>query len=529
MSRPHTATRAFVLGLDGVPWTLIEQWTDDGTLPNFKRLREEGATGPLESTSPPTTSLSWPSIATGVWPDKHGIYGFQKFLPSYSHRMYTSRDLRQPALWDQLGPSIVGNVPMTYPASEIDGELVTGMLTPSTDEQFTHPPELGARIRKQIPNYRISLDYTEYADRVDAFPAAVDDLLAMRRELLELLMAERDDWELFFFVFVAPDRLQHLVWDEKRLREHYQRLDEILGQVMAYTDDHDADLYVVSDHGFGPVEEIVYVNHYLEREGYLVRRGDDGTRGALARAGISRDSVTSALERLGITEERLLAALPRSVLDAVAAQFPGDDALYDVDYSQTTAFVHDAGNCFINDTERFENGIVPPERVPAVKAELIDYFESITDDDGDRLFRVFDGDELHSADDDSPDIIVNAVDGYESRNAIADTPAADPDVTVASHRHEGVVCCRGPSIEGGVAIDDATVVDVAPTLLHGLGKPVPSNADGDVRFDVFHEDAPAANRAVTTTTVGRQQTDEAADDDQFDDVEERLQGLGYME
>jgi len=170
--------RAFVLGLDGVPWRLIEQWSDEGELPNFARMREEGASGTLESTRPPTTPLAWPSIATGVWPDKHGIYGFQNLSSEYSHEMYTSRDLQQPALWEQLGPAHVGNVPMTYPVSEIDGTMVTGMMTPSTDREFTHPPELRDEIESRIPNYEISLDYPEYADRLDDFEVAVDDVLA---------------------------------------------------------------------------------------------------------------------------------------------------------------------------------------------------------------------------------------------------------------------------------------------------------------------------------------------------------------
>ncbi len=45
---------------------------------------------------------------------------------------------------------------------------------------------------------------------------------------------------------------------------------------MEYTERHDADLYVVSDHGFGPIYELVYVNHVLEREG---TSADAKTRG----------------------------------------------------------------------------------------------------------------------------------------------------------------------------------------------------------------------------------------------------------
>ncbi len=517
-----------MLGLDGVPWSLIERWSDEGELPNFARMREEGAAGSLESTRPPTTPLAWPSIATGVWPDKHGVYGFQNLSSSYSHRMYTSHDLAQPALWELVSPAVVGNVPMTYPATEVDGTLVTGMMTPSVDSEFAHPPEFAEEVRERIPDYRISLNYPDYADRLEEFPAAVDEMLDTRRELMRLLMERHDDWRLFFFVYTAPDRFQHLVWDEEKLRAHYRELDDLLGEVIEYVDERDADLYVVSDHGFGPIERLVYVNYYLEREGYLVERDDAGTRGALASLGISRETVMGALNRVGVSEELLVSALPRSLVDSVAEQIPGDHALYDVDYDATIAFVHDAGNCYVNDTERFDDGIVPPSRVPEVKAELVDLFESVTDEDGERILDVFDGDDLFPTDERSPDLIVNGRGIYETRNAIADEPIGDTGSTVASHRAEGIVLCRGPSIEPDAELKGARVVDVAPTLLHGIGSAVPENADGRVLFDAFREDAAPARTKVERVEVTRADRDGTVDDD-FTDVEDRLKGLGYME
>ncbi|SFB93830.1 Predicted phosphohydrolase or phosphomutase, AlkP superfamily [Halobiforma haloterrestris] len=524
-----TSQRAFVLGLDGVPWRLIERWSDEGELPNFAKLREEGASGPLESTTPPTTPLAWPSIATGVWPDKHGIYGFQNLSSEYSHEMYTSHDVKQPPLWEQVSPAHVGNVPMTYPAREIDGTMVTGMMTPSTEREFTHPPELKDEIDRRIPDYEISLDYPEYADRLDDFETAVSEMLADRRELMRLQMENAgDDWRLFFFVYTAPDRFQHLIWDMDRLLEHYRSLDDVLGEVMSYTDRHDADLYVVSDHGFGEIEQLVYVNHILEREGYLFRREDEGTRGALASLGISRDRIRDALQRVGISEEVLVSKLPRRLLDTVAEQIPGDHALYDVDYERTMAFVHDAGNCYINDTARFDNGVVDPENVPDIKAELAEVFESVTDSEGRQLLQVYDGEELFPTDESSPDLIVNGIDGYESRNAIADEPFGDTGTYAASHRSTGIVLCRGPSIDAGATLRGARVVDVAPTLLHGIGEPVPKNADGRVLFDAFDEEAKPATTKVRRSDVSRLETDDDVDED-FDDVEDRLKGLGYME
>lgn len=522
------AEGAFVLGLDGVPWELIDRWSEDGSLPNFARMRNEGATGPLDSTRPATTPLAWPAIATGVWPDKHGIYGFQKLSSSYSQRMYTSQDYTQPPIWEQLESVAVGNVPMTYPAAEVDGELVTGMITPSVDHDFTHPPELADTIKERIPDYQISLNYPDYANRLDDFEDAVADILANRRELMRLLLERANEPELVFFVYTAPDRFQHLIWDEERILEHYKDLDDILGEVIEYTDEQGLDLYVVSDHGFGPIERLAYPNHFLEREGYLFQEEDDGTRGALASLGISRDRVTGALNRIGITEEFLVSALPRQLVDSVAEQIPGQHALYDVDYEQTMAFVHDTGTLYINDTERFEDGVVSADRRPALATELRKLFESITDEDGQRVFVVYDGDELFPTDPSAPDLVINGTNRYEARNAITDTPFGDPSPTAASHRTEGIMLCRGPSIEAGGTIRGARVVDVAPTLLHGIGKPVPSNADGRVLFDAYHPEAePSGTKVRRLEVTGKR--DERSVDEDFSGVEDRLKGLGYME
>jgi len=171
-----------------------------------------GAAGPLESTMPPTTALAWPSIATGVKPDKHGVYGFQNLHSDYSHQINTSADVDHPTLWDQLSPAVVANVPMTYPAPSIDGGSRRRDDGPG-DERAVHPSD-GApgRNYRSDPRLRIGLTWSEYTDRNDAFLGDLDALVNARRDLMELLM-DREDWRLFFFVYTAPDRLQHLLWD----------------------------------------------------------------------------------------------------------------------------------------------------------------------------------------------------------------------------------------------------------------------------------------------------------------------------
>jgi predicted AlkP superfamily phosphohydrolase/phosphomutase len=522
------AERAFELGLDGVPWYLLEQFTDDGELPNFQRLRDEGAAGPLASTKLANTPVAWPSIASGKLPDAHGLYEFFRLGSDYRQEPYTNQDVRAPMLWDVLSPAVVGNVPMTYPAPDVDGTVVSGMMSPQIDRQSTHPPELADEIADRIPNYEIGLDWSDYKGREDEFLADLADLVDARRDLLEL-MQETADWRLFFFVFTAPDRLQHLVWDEAVILDHYRTLDAILGDVMDYCETNDATLYVVSDHGFGPIEQTINVNRILANKGYLTEKADDGTRGVLDQVGITKDRVMDVLETVGITDEVLLERLPKSIVDSVASHIPGDHALYDVDFGRTQAFFHGMGSVYVNDAERFDQGTVAPGDRDRVKSEVYDLLSGLVDPaTGEQVLEVYDGDTRFYRDDDSPDLVVVPKDGYVAKAALADEAFGGVGETAASHRNEGTFFAWGPDVAAGVQLDAASVLDVTPTLLHGLGEPIPADADGAPLMDVYREGSAPAETPIESTPFGSQEaTGEGIDE--FDDVEDRLRGLGYVE
>ncbi|MFC7236122.1 alkaline phosphatase family protein [Halosegnis marinus] len=523
--------RAVVLGLDGVPWDLIDRWTEAGELPAFARLRREGAAGPLASTTPPTTPLAWPSIATGVWPDKHGIHGFRRLTRDYGHELYGANACRHPRLWEMVSPAHVGNVPMTYPAGEVDGKLVAGMLSRSTGagEGFTHPPELADEVAERIPDYRIGLSWADYADDPDALVADIGEMVEARRELFRLLAEDEPaPWRLLFFVFTAPDRLQHLVWDEDVLLDHYERLDDVLAEVMETVEERGATLYVVSDHGFGPVERHANVNTALAEAGYLARKGS-ASRGTLARLGVSKAGVKRALGSVGIDDRALVRALPDALVRGVAATVPGDHVLFDVDYPNTTAFCYGPGLVYVNDTERFAAGTVAPEDVPAVRAEVAAMLRDVTDPEtGEAALDVYEGGDGEGA----PDLVVDARDPLEVSTSLADAVFTDPESVNASHRSEGVLLAWGPDIAPGSAPAAASVVDLAPTLLHVLGEPVPAGADGRVLHEILRPDSGPGTREVETREYRtRERSSPAPRTDRADagDVEDRLRGLGYIE
>lgn len=522
--------RAFVLGLDGVPWDLIHKWAERGDLPAFAEVLETGAAGPLESTVPASTPLAWPSIATGTWPDKHGIYWFRKLVADGTHRINTSEDMDQPALWEYLTPAVVGNVPMTYPAPEIDGKLVSGMMSPKVTDEIAHPTSVAETISEQIPEYRIGLDWKEYADSQEEFESDLSELVSVRRQLMQLLM-ETDDWRLFFFVYTAPDRLQHLLWDREALLRHYRELDDILREVLEYVDQQDGVLYIVSDHGFGPIEQSVSLPRVLERCGHLSRQEESGSRGHLSRLGLTKSTVESWLDTVGLDSRTVVDYLPQAFVNMIALQIPGNNSLYDIDHERTEAFVHGSGCVYINDTERFDQGQVDPDHVDSVKQSVRESFENVVGPEtGKQVLRVYDGDEQFDSDSQSPDLVVKGNDGYEGLTMLTDEVFVDTEAKAASHRSEGMFFAWGPGIEAGTTPSDATVVDVAPTVLHSLGEPIPQGMDGRVLDGVFsYTTSPTERSGKTPDTFEPGRPDRPKPDYDTEKVEERLRGLGYRD
>lgn len=520
------ADRAVVLGFDGIPWRLVRRWADQGELPHFAELFDGGAAAPLESTTPPTTPMAWPSLATGVGPHKHGIYGFHRLTSNYTHRMNTSEQVRAPPLWNLLEPSAVGNVPMTYPATEFDGQLVAGMMAPTIDERFTHPPDLAATVR-DIPGYRIGLDWSDYGDRQDAFLDDLDSLIGARRELMRRFLD--DNWRLLFFVYTAPDRLQHLVWDESVLLEYYRTFDDILGEVMAEVADDRCNLFVVSDHGFGPISKFVHVNTYLEQAGFITRKQSRGGRGVFERLGLTKSRVLRSLERVGIDDETLVRYVPAPVVNAVADRVPGEHVLHDVDFERTTAFLHGPGHVYLNGTERFDGGTVLQGEREEYKGDLETVLSEWTDPaTGEQVLNVHDGASLFPTDPHAPDLVVAGRDGYQVRMSLSPSPLMDTGATAAYHRSQGIFFAWGHDIAPGIRPNGATVVDLAPTVLHSLAEPVPRETDGRVLGEIFAPQSVPSRRSIETfapePTANRESTER-----DLGSVEERLRGLGYLE
>ncbi|MGI0148654.1 MAG: alkaline phosphatase family protein, partial [Thermoplasmata archaeon] len=125
--------RVLVLGLDGMDPRIVDLLMSEGRLPNFAKLRQQGAYAPLTSAKPLLSPVVWTTIATGKTPDLHRIGHFVAINQQTGEQLpVTSRMRKVRALWNILSEagrsvSIVGYW-ATWPAETVKGSIVSDHL-----------------------------------------------------------------------------------------------------------------------------------------------------------------------------------------------------------------------------------------------------------------------------------------------------------------------------------------------------------------------------------------------------------------
>lgn len=126
-----------VIGLDCALTHLIEKHIEEGYLPTFKKLFDQGVVtenglAPYPTVTPP----NWATIGTGAWAGTHGVGYFQVHIPGTSpHSLntvaaFSSERVKAEYLWDALDKlgkkSIVLNYPGAWPSNMKNGIVVGG-------------------------------------------------------------------------------------------------------------------------------------------------------------------------------------------------------------------------------------------------------------------------------------------------------------------------------------------------------------------------------------------------------------------
>jgi hypothetical protein len=98
----------------------------------------------------------------------------------------------------------------------------------------------------------------------------------------------------------------------------------------------------------------------------------------------------------------------------------------------------------------------------------------------------------------------------------------------AEHRPNGILIAYGPQVVPGVSIQGASIGDLAPTLTHMMGLPVPSTMEGRVLAEILSTQNPVQYHDVESQDPLQMDLPSAYSQDEEALVQKRLQSLGYL-
>jgi len=507
LPRPRlSSVEVMVYGVDGATWDVIDPLIAVGELPAFEELADEGGRGVLRSMEPMFSPLLWTTMATGRVPDVHGVRGFH----------VRSRDCRVPRFWDvaeQEGGKRIGLYKwlVTSPPRPVQGFVVPAWLAAQPDTwpeelRFVKELELSNRQkRKRVDATRstpeLLLDGISHGLRfgtlLEAATWKVRERLQRpgeedRRVALEHLrvLLDRDTFfhatwthepELATFTLYATDALAHLLWryhepaafaevdpvpaeDVERwgtaIEDAYRLADDILAE-LRHGLPASADLLVVSDHGFKAL---------LPGEG-------------------NKSYFAPLTMRL---KERLSAAV-------------GPVDVAKVGYKLAVSMIQD------------DRPI----------AELEAALETLVEADGQAFYRwepMPDSDRtlgLTLVDED-------VTEGRIAQGTVGGEPMSDyvrmDEAFSGDHDDRGVLLAAGPAIPRGEELDEAGLLDIAPTVLGLLGLAKAGDQEGRAIFG-----GPGHGPRSRDDLVDRLDWGRFGADDSDEVNEERLRQLGYTE
>jgi predicted AlkP superfamily phosphohydrolase/phosphomutase len=561
--------KVFVLGLDGATWDLLSPLVRAGELPHLASLIERGASGTLRSVFPPLSPVAWTAMMTGQNAGRHGIFEFLEYAHNpLRGRVNSSRTIRAELIWEIAGRygkrTVAGGVPMSYPHRPAPGFFLGDFLSPPHAPDFASDPVLFAELERALgAPYRPWSTAVHDGGREAEALDDLTDFLDQHVRAIQFLM-RRCAWDLFVFDLMAIDRIQHELWhvwdlshraargrerELGALRERFlgfwRRLDEGLGAIVEALPPGAA-LIVMSDHGFGPIEWYVNFNVWLLERGYLALKPSLYVRQKqwFYRRGITPEWFYNKMAAWGWAGQRVgrFQGKQQSWVERLARSL--FLSARHIDWSRTRAYAQgNFGQIFLNRAGRQPRGCVAPadarRLLDELKAELATLPHPET---GEPLIeRIYEREELYNGPYAplAPDLTVVLRDWRYRTIGLHDfttnqviSPAFGP---TGDHRMDGILIAVGPPFRPGAIPDGATLLDIAPTILHLLGIPVPDTMDGRALTEILDPTpilpAPpkgtprlslrAHRPCIEPVSVGYTDEDDAA-------IQRRLADLGYL-
>ncbi|HEC83101.1 MAG TPA: hypothetical protein ENI46_01275, partial [Firmicutes bacterium] len=278
--------RVVILGIDAGTWNVALPFLEQGYLPAFEAIVQEGTYGYLDTYGSQFTPPVWTSIATGKVRSKHGVYHFGNL----------SSDWQAAPVWSiasSQGRKVgVVNWVCTWPPFEVNGVFISKIISDEPERIY------------------LAKDFSAYEPLAESLLATVDLLVptnaserihyaSQEARLLRRIhknVVSNIDPDFAAYYYYSTDLVQHFFWKDMEpevfiggdwqdteiepeyadaILEAWLQADSLLAELVdAYGDS--ACYIVISDHGARPVKRRMgrlNVDRLLHEIGLLEYRG----------------------------------------------------------------------------------------------------------------------------------------------------------------------------------------------------------------------------------------------------------------
>lgn len=530
-------TRTLLIGLDGATYTVLDPLMngtcEEGVvMPYLASLRENGYSAVLKSTNHPLTPPAWTTVCTGRTPGQHGIYDFVRFEDlgdDVYFTLYDARDIRSETLWETAGregKSIVSlNFPMMAPPPEVNGSLVPGFVSWKHLRRNMWPKSLFGRIDK-IDGFdpkELSWDFERESQIGDVMPDEelykwVDNHLPRDKQWTKIGMhlLTEDKPDIFALMMDGTDKIQHQAWHvldpklwdsskaddaakavRRLVLQYFRELDGYV-QSLVEAAGPDAQVVIVSDHGFTGSDKVVRINYHLESLGHLKWRESDGSEAAAR-----RDMANFA----NLDWQNTKAFCPTPSSNGIVIRMQSDKV----------------------------PGGVPAGEYESFRDQLIKDLLALKDPDtGEHVIQdvlkreeAFPGGAMENA----PDLTLILCDhGFVSVRNREPVVVTRP-TPLGTHHPDGIFIMSGPGVTKTRGAD-MNIQDTTSIVAHSSGMAVPRDYEGVIPKDLYSDEWLAEHpikKGAATRKLDVSDHADDMDDSQKAEVLAQLKLLGYLE
>lgn len=373
------------------------------------------------------------------------------------------------------------------------------------------------------------------------------------------------DWDFFMVHYFETDKVQHEFLNYKYARlvkkklyklygkvvkDYFIEIDNQLGRLLCNLSE-DTNILILSDHGFSPNECLIHVDTWLMYNGYIRLKDDMATRFkySMFKAGITPKNIYKLLPwqfKSSLLKEegqkyysKSLSFLHYLIAKMISlSQYVFLSKTKNVDWIKTKAYSYgNAGfaNIFFNTCTQEDSSTHLDGEHETLKHKL----KCITHPDGEPVFNkiylkeeIYSGKYLFKA----PDIVAfdtnfkglmyNHPSLFLSEKVVTKNYMAPERAT---HNMYGIFIAFGPDIKEGTEFIQARLVDIAPTILHMMGLPIPREMDGRVLKEIFKEESTPSKRSIRyTKDMKERNRPSKLTKEEEEKIIKKLRAMGYL-